>query len=75
MQLTGKLIEILFLQSGTSKNEEWKKQDIILETEEKYPKKVFISIWGDKIKVNQFQIGKLLQIDFEIESSLQYKYL
>ncbi|NCU32453.1 MAG: DUF3127 domain-containing protein [Candidatus Moranbacteria bacterium] len=68
MQLTAKLIEILPLQTGTSKNGEWKKQDIIVETDGQYPKKICISIWGDRINENQLQIGNNLKIDFDIES-------
>ncbi len=68
MQLTAKLIQLLPLQTGTGKNGEWKKQDIILETEGLYPKKVCISIWGDKINESQLQIGNVLKIDIELES-------
>ena len=68
MQLTGKLSQLLPIQTGTSKNGDWKKQDIIVETDGQYPKKVCISIWGDKINEGQLQIGNLLQIDFDIES-------
>lgn len=68
MELKGKLIQLLPLQTGTGKNGEWKKQDVIVETEGQYPKKVCISIWGDKINTSQLQIGKLLNISFDIES-------
>lgn len=68
MQLTAKLSQLLPIQTGTGKNGEWKKQDIIVETDGQYPKKVCISIWGDKINEGQLQIGNLLQIDFDIES-------
>ena len=68
MQLKGKLIECLPLQTGTGKNGEWKKQDIIVETEGQYPKKVCVAIWGDKINNNDLQVGKELIIDFDIES-------
>ena len=50
MQLTARLVQLLPLQSGTGKNGQWKKQDIIVETEATYPKKVCISVWGDKIE-------------------------
>lgn len=70
MQLTAKLIECLPLQTGTSKNGEWKKQDIIVETDGQYPKKVCIAIWGDKINNALLQIGQNLTIDFDIESRL-----
>ena len=68
MQLIAKLIQLLPIQTGTGKNGEWKKQDIIVETDGQYPKKVCISIWGNKINVGQLQIGSLLKIDFDIES-------
>ena len=68
MQLTAKLSQLLPIQTGIGKNGEWKKQDIIVETDGQYPKKVCISIWGDKINEGQLQIGNLLQIDFDIES-------
>jgi hypothetical protein len=68
MQITAKLTQLLPIQTGTGKNGVWRKQDIIVETDDQYPKKVCISIWGDKIKDGQLQIGNLLQIDFDIES-------
>jgi len=68
MQLTAKLIQLLPLQSGTGKNGQWKKQDIIVETEATYPKKICVSIWGDKIDASQLQPGNLLRIDFDVES-------
>jgi hypothetical protein len=68
MQFSAKLIELLPLQTGTGKNGEWKKQEIIVETEGLHPKKVCVSIWGDKIDKSQLQIGNKLKIDFDIES-------
>jgi hypothetical protein len=68
MQLTAKLTHVLPLQTGTGKNGEWKKQDIIVETEGQYSKKLCISIWGDKIDAKQLQSGNMLKIDFDIES-------
>jgi Domain of unknown function (DUF3127) len=56
------------LQSGTGKNGQWKKQDIIVETDGQYPKKVCISIWGDKIDEKQLQINNVLKLEFDIES-------
>ena len=68
MQLTAKLVQLLPLQTGTGKNGQWKKQDIIVETEATYPKKVCISVWGDKIDTASLQTGTLLKIDFDVES-------
>jgi hypothetical protein len=68
MQLTGKLIQVMPLQTGAGKNGPWKKQDIILETEGTYPKKVCVSIWGDKINENQLKVGGTLTVQFDVES-------
>jgi hypothetical protein len=69
MQLSARLIQLLPLQTGTGKNGQWKKQDIIVETEgSNYPKKICVSIWGDKIDPGQLQPGSQLTIDFDIES-------
>jgi hypothetical protein len=68
MQLTVKLIQLLPLQTGNGKNGQWKKQDIIVETDGTYPKKICVSIWGDKIQESQLQIGGSLKIDFDVES-------
>lgn len=68
MNITAKLIQILPMQTGMGKNGQWRKQDIIVETEAQYPKKIAISIWGDKINENQLILGTTLTIDFDIES-------
>ena len=68
MELTAKLIQLLPLQTGSGKNGQWKKQDIIVETEGNYPKKVCISIWGDKINESILKIGSQLTISFDVES-------
>ena len=68
MEIIGNLVQVLPLQTGTSKNGEWKKQDIVLETQGQYPKKVCIAIWGDRINPAQLQVGNQLKISFDIES-------
>ena len=68
MQLTAKLLNILPLQTGTSKNGPWKKQEIIVEMDGNIPRKLCISVWGEKIDTIQLKIGQQLKIDFEVES-------
>ena len=68
MQLTAKLVQVLPLQTGAGKNGQWKKQDIIVETEGQYPKKVCVSIWGDKINEQVLKVGSMLNISFDVES-------
>ncbi len=68
MQLTAKLAQLLPIQTGEGKNGTWKKQDIIVETDGQYPKKICISIWGDKINPEALIEGATLDISFDIES-------
>lgn len=69
MELTAKLIQLLPLQKGTGKTgNEWRKQEIIVETDGQYPKKVCISIWGDKINEKVLRVGNTLTISFDVES-------
>jgi hypothetical protein len=49
LEITGKIVQVLDLQTGTSAKGEWKKQDFILETEDQYPRKICIALWGDRI--------------------------
>jgi hypothetical protein len=68
MQLTAKLLTLLPLQTGKGKNGDWKKQDLIVETGDTYPKKICISVWGDKINPSVLVVGNELKIDFDVES-------
>jgi hypothetical protein len=68
MNITAKLTTLLPIQTGFGKNGQWRKQDIIVETEGQYPKKICISIWGDKIDEKQLIVGNNLDISFELES-------
>ena len=49
MEVKGKVIQLLALQTGMGKKGPWKKQEFILETQSQYPKKVCLSVWGEKV--------------------------
>ena len=69
MEITGKLIQKLEQQSGQSRNGTWVKQEFILETQDQYPKKVCIALWGDKIKdIENIAIGESLKVRVNVES-------
>lgn len=68
MQLTAKLLTLIPLQTGKGKNGDWKKQDFIVKTGDTYPKKICISVWGDKINPSVLVVGNELKIDFDVES-------
>jgi hypothetical protein len=69
LEITGKLIAKLQQQSGQGKNGTWIKQDFVLETQEQFPKKVCISLWGEKAKeLDTFAIGETMKAGINVES-------
>lgn len=68
MQITAKLVQVLPAQTGQGKNGEWRKQEIIVETDGQYPRKICISVWGDKLGGLKLSPGTELSVDFDIES-------
>jgi len=68
MELKGRIIQSLGLQTGDSRKGTWKKQDYILETIAQYPKKVCFSVWGDKIDQFRLQVGDAVAVSFDLES-------
>ncbi|WP_420147073.1 DUF3127 domain-containing protein [Spirosoma sp.] len=69
-EVVGKLIKVLPEVTGQGKNGPWNKQDFVLETlDSQYPKKVCMSIWGEKANdLKQFADGDMLKATFSAES-------
>lgn len=68
MQITARLVQVMPVQTGEGKNGTWKKQDIIVETDGQFPKKICVTVWGDKIDERYLKPGNQLNISFDIES-------
>jgi len=70
MEITGKLIQKLPVQSGVSSSgNNWSKAEFVIETIEQYPKKVCANLWGDRARaLDQFQEGSLITVSFDLES-------
>ena len=68
MEITGRIIRILPLQSGEGKNGSWKKQEFILETAAQIPRKICFSLWGDKIDQFRLAEGDEIEVMFDLES-------
>lgn len=64
---TGKVFKILPLLSGGSNGKEWQKKDVVIETTDKYPKKVCYTLWNDKCKI-EINIGDTISVEAEAES-------
>lgn len=70
MELTGKIIEIPQIQTGESSKGAWKKQDVLIETlDEKYPKKVAISLWGELATNEAIKLNEEITVSFDLESN------
>lgn len=71
--ITGTVTETLTVESGVSKTsgKEWKKGYFVIETQDQYPKKIRIALFGDD-KINNFgpviQPGVLVNVNIDIES-------
>ncbi|MDR2585591.1 MAG: DUF3127 domain-containing protein [Prevotellaceae bacterium] len=70
LELTGKILQKLSVQSGQSAKGAWSKQEFILETLENYPRKVCMSVWGaDKVsELATFAEGQTVKVSFNLES-------
>ena len=68
MEISGKVIQINPEVNGEGRNGPWRKQEVIIETQEQYPKKVCVSIWGDKIDQFGLNQGEGVTFSVNIES-------
>jgi len=70
MEIKGKVLEKFGVESGTNANgKQWKKQNILIETIETYPKKVYISFMGDKIdELSNVYPGATVEVYVNVES-------
>ena len=69
MEIIGKVVAVLELQSGTSKKgSEWKKRDFVIETlDEKFPKKVCFTLFGDRADACP-PIDSVVNVAFDIDA-------
>lgn len=70
MEIKGRIIQILPLQSGVSQasGREWKKQEYILETGDQYPRKVCFQLFGDRVDQFPMTVGEEVVVSCDIES-------
>ena len=66
LEISGKLIKKLPEVTGTGKNgTNWIKQEFVIETQDQYPKKVCMSVWGDKTQdLTPVQEGEIVKVQF-----------
>lgn len=68
MNISGKVVQVLPIQTGTSKaGNPWQKQEFVLEQGGQYPRKVCISLFGDNVaKIPQ--VGQDVMVSVDIDS-------
>ena len=68
MEITGTVKQILEIQQGEGRNGTWRKQTFIVETQDKYPKPVAITVWGDKIDEFRLRENEQVTVSVNVES-------
>lgn len=69
LEITAKFVQLGQRTSGEGRNGTWTKQELIVETNEQYPRKICFVCWGDLAdKVREYSVGDMLRLQFSIES-------
>jgi hypothetical protein len=70
MEIIGKLIQKLPMQSGISKTgNSWQKQEFVIETLEQFPRKICANLWGERTAVLEtLNIDDKVVMSFDLES-------
>ena len=71
MELEGRIVRKLNVQTGTSARGAWAKQEFILEYQEgNFPSQVCINVWGDdKVKeLDKYQVGDKVKVSVNLSS-------
>ena len=68
MEIKGRVIQLLQPQTGQGKKGQWKKQEFVIETPSQYPKKVCLSLWGEKIDQYSLAVGDQVNVSVDLES-------
>ena len=69
MEIIGKVVRLGNLTEGTSARGPWRKQDLIIETEEQYPRTVCLICWTNQIdEIQKFAPGQTIKAQIEISS-------
>ena len=69
MEIIGKVVQLGTLTEGNSPRGPWKKQELIIETLEQFPKKICLMCWNERVnEANSFFVGQTIKAQIRIES-------
>jgi len=67
LEVEGKLVQLLDKRSGVSANgTNWTSQDFVIEIPGQYPQNAVFNVYGDRVQLDQFQIGEYVKVSFDI---------
>ncbi len=70
LEVIGKVVQLGQRQTGEGKTgNQWVKQELIIETEDQYPRKICLMCWAEKAdEARSFGIGEKIKASINIES-------
>ena len=73
MEITGKVVRLGTLTEGQSARGPWRKQELIIDTEEQYPRTVCLMCWSNQNKnlvdeIQRFAPGQTIKAQIDIQS-------
>ena len=69
MNIQGKFVKLGILTEGESARGAWRKQELIIETIEQYPRQVCLICWGERVaEAQRFTEGQVITAHINIES-------
>ncbi|MBR4216044.1 MAG: DUF3127 domain-containing protein [Bacteroidales bacterium] len=67
LEVGGKLTHLLERRSGVSANgTNWTSQDFVIEIPGQYPQSAVFNVYGDRVQLDQYQIGENIKVSFDI---------
>ncbi len=69
LEITGKIYSVLPEQNGQGQNGPWVKQTFVIETSDRFPKKICLQAWNEKGEmVTRLKQGDEVKVAFDLES-------
>ncbi len=70
MEIQGTIIQVKELEKGIGKtsNKEWQKRIIVIETEDRYPTNICMTLWGKVAELDILKAGNRVTCGIDLES-------
>jgi hypothetical protein len=68
MKIIGTIIGIFEEVSGVTTKNNWRKKDFLIKTNDRYPKEILFTLWGERIDEFKVELNDSLDVYIDIES-------